>query len=537
MAVWEDAPVSGPAWEDAPRGKTGEKAPELGIGERVQEGVKAVGQGLAKGVLEPAKLARTIESHIPERLSGVYPLNLLKAGVAAENYLGEQFPALKEGVSKAEKFANEPSKTPEAGYIKSVAEQVPGAIASPGAALYRGASAVGSGLGAEAAGDLTGNDPYGRVIGALLGGIGGSSLAGRLAPSLRQSVKLTPAQESDIRLMDQGYKLIPSQANPSTVNRLLEGLGGKYRTAQEMSVANQEITDNLARQAAGIPPDFPITKETLQTVRDKAGQSYQAIKDIQEPMRADGRFVQDVAALGDRARAINAEFPGTIDTKDIDAIQSALSRNEYSFSGVMDYIKRLREEASTLNQDYGNVRAKDSAALKKSTASLLEDFIDRNLADLQMPDLLKDFREARTLIAKTHDIEDALTPNWNVSEKGMFRTSQKKPLTGELETIAEMGGRYPKAVQEISEFGGTPTVNPLELAIAGAGAKPQNALELPIVGQLVRSLQRSTPYQKSMVRPRSSEIVPDEGLLVRSGLNPEIMNLLNSTPTENRSNR
>ena len=522
---WDAPHPAEVVWDNEPK----PEAPALAGADRATEDLTNVGSGLTSGVAAIPRAERSLEDKLIEKGSGMMPQTYLAHSL--EDLARDHIPGVKALEDKITGFADRPSKTPEGRYIKSVSEQIPTSLVAPGALPYKLAGALGSGVVGQGAADLTNNNPTARALGTLAGGVGSSFAAGKLVPGLSTARTLTEAEKSDQNLIDSGYKLLPSQARPTQLNKLLEGIGGKYRTGQEMSVPNQENTDKLIREELHLAPDTPLTKQTLENIRAQAGDAYEDIKKIPQPFRTDTQFRQEVKAFGDDAAAINKEF-GTakkpaIDDSLIKEIQEQLNKPEFSPRALMDRVKGLRAEASTLSQKYGDVEAQAERALKIDAANALEGLIERNLQALQYPgDLLTKFRAARQLIAKTHDIEETLSPNFNAEEKKMFQIGQKKNLTGNLATVAEMGGRYPKATQDVSSFGGTPSVNAVDMSGMLASRKPE-AAGLPLVSGLVRALQRSGPYQRQFVRPTGTETIPDAGLLPRSLANPSLLNLLN----------
>ena len=84
-------------------------------------------------------------------------------------------------------------------------------------------------------------------------------------------------------------------------------------------------------------------------------------------------------------------------------------------------------------------------------AEALEDLMERELIRKGDMTILKEFRDARRLIAKSHSVENAINPSTgNVNAANLSSELQRrKPLTGDLATIARFGRAFPSAAQEL----------------------------------------------------------------------------------------
>lgn len=120
------------------------------------------------------------------------------------------------------------------------------------------------------------------------------------------------------------------------------------------------------------------------------------------------------------------------------------------------------------------------------------------------PDAVKQFREARQLIAKTYSVESALnSQTGNVSAQKLAAQLQKgKQLSGELLTIAKAGDAFKPAMQALKES--PKDLSPLDfatagIAAAGSGGNPLAALGL-VARPALRSMLLSDPAQALAMR-------------------------------------
>lgn len=356
----------------------------------------------------------------------------------------------------------------------NMAMLAPLGAAVPAFNTIKGATALGAGLGALSP-TIDENVLQGKAINTALGGAGGAAgqVAGQYVgkklgeKAARLAVK--KAQDEPINAtireaVDAGYVIPPGQVNPSFKNRVLESVGGKIATQQMAANKNQTVTDALARKAAGLADDAPITPQTLQAARDIIKKPY-----------------QEIAGLG-----LQKELD------DLDEVRAGARAawNEY----------KTQKTRSALN---------DYKALS-SQAKQLEQGIDSALVKAKRPDLMKQFRDARAALAKNHDVEEALIEGGGtIDARSIARLAQKgAPLTGDLRTIGNFANNFPKITQP-DKMVGTPDAHNMKylasLLLGGGGGAAMGpggiaAGALPFVtGPAARSAMFSKGAQQSLI--------------------------------------
>lgn len=384
--------------------------------------------------------------------------------------------------------------------VGSAAAAAP-ALLIPGANTYLGASLIGGGTGAV----LTEGDLQERGQGAVFGAIGGAAgkgvgdvlgsgvrklsdiAAGRRAAAQAANAGRDAAVQS---AREAGYVLPPNEANPNALNALLEGFSGKIKTAQAASSKNQATTNTLTRKALGLTDDAPLTVETLKGVRDQAGRAYDAVASSGQ-VNPGPKYSQALDAIVADAKQAAKDFPSDKASpliKEIDALRSG----SFDAASAVAKIKTLREDASAAYAQGNRALGKGL----KDGAKALEDAIEEHLQSAG-PDLLKQFREARQLIAKTYSVESSLNKSTgDVSAQALAGMLKKgKPLSGELRQVAEVGAAFPKATQSLPQSTGA--VSPLDVAFGVGTGNPLWILARPST----RAAILSQPYQSAMVRP------------------------------------
>ena len=394
-------------------------------------------------------------------------------------------------------------------FIGNAAVALPAAFI-PGANTVAGASLIGAGLGLAQPSTST-QETLTNVAFGGAGGAAGQAVANRVPGMLRQwqtnaaddaarqaaqaSQKFAAAKAGN----QAGYVIPPADLNPGMISEAASGLSGKIKTAQVASQRNQGITDSLARRALGLTDDAQLDDAVLADIRSKAGQAYQAVSKagVVKP----GQSYAD--ALDEAVKPFVSQsnsFPGRGVPKVVQEIQS-LKTNAFDAGDAIETIKVLRNEADTAYRAGDNLAGK---AYKKA-ATALEQAIDDHLVKSGAPtDMLKNYREARQLIAKTYTVKNALNPQTGSVDAGRLAKDLQrgKPLIGELRQIAEFSQAFPKATQALKEapkatspldwavgaMSGTATGNPLMLA--GIAARPA-----------VRSVLLSQPVQRAALNP------------------------------------
>lgn len=380
----------------------------------------------------------------------------------------------------------------------------------PGAATVPGAAIIGGAYGLSQPSTSTRETLTNTVIGGAAGAAG-QAVANKVPGMLRnwqtsqadEAARLTAQNSQRFSAAQagakQGYVIPPADLNPGMVSEALSGLSGKIKTAQVASARNQNVTNKLARQALGLPDDVPLNLDTLNTVRQQAGQAYEAVKAV-GTVPTSQTYLQ---ALDDAVKPFTSQsnsFPGRKVPAVVNDIQ-ALKTGAFDAGDAIETIKVLRNDADAAYRGGDKLAGQ---AYKKAVDALEKAIDDHLVASGAPADLLKQYRGARQTIAKTYTVQGALNPETGaVDALKLARDLTKgKPLSGELRDVAQFGQAFPKAAQALKEspkatspldwavgaVSGTATSNPLMLA--GVAARPA-----------VRSLLLSQPVQRAALNP------------------------------------
>jgi hypothetical protein len=271
-----------------------------------------------------------------------------------------------------------------------------------------------------------------------------------------------------------GLNVPPSAVGSGHVERGIESLGGKADIGREMSSRNREAIQVVARKEAGIPPNQPITEDTLAEARNKIAEPYRRISSL-SPQAAK----------------------------------------------ALEQLKSTRQEAKVFWRHYDmQANPKSLAEAKKldAKAEQLEEKISKIAGELS-PDLLPALRQARMQLAKNFDIEKALNVGTGeIDARKIGRLIDKrgvKGVTGDLGTIGKFAQAFPDFVQPKDVARDVSMVRPyLALgALGGGGALSEHytgtpygmALgALPFISPAARALALSKLMQSGALQPGAS---------------------------------
>jgi hypothetical protein len=333
----------------------------------------------------------------------------------------------------------------------------------------------------------------------------------------------TGSRPSALAARQAGYVLPPASINdkPGFLSSIMAGWSGKIKTQQAASVKNQEVTNNLAATALGLPPGTTLGKAVFEQVRQQAGQAYQAVANAVPTIKPDADFMNMVSNLGGKGGSAAQAFPTIVGNKEIQAITDELrGMGEHPTSDWMAAVQALRFHA---NANLRNTIDPTKHALgfaQRDAANAVDDMLERQISAAGQPDVVNAYKAARVLIAKSYDVEGATSQTGDVNAIGLAKLQTKgRPLNGELKTIADAASAFPKSMQAPASFGDNEMFSGHDALGAGLAAVSGHAGLIPgILGRpMVRGSILSNPAQNMMAKgppslPPPLQIFPTSGL-------------------------
>jgi hypothetical protein len=298
-----------------------------------------------------------------------------------------------------------------------------------------------------------------------------------------------------------GYVVPPATTNPTIKNKVFESIGGKIATAQDAAAKNQEVTNTLSKRALGLSEDAPLTAESLGVLRKEAGEAYKTLRSVGAVELDDAsiKAMDTVAAKFAGSKLKDAMGSGS----DIPKIVQALKEEKLTGDAAVDAIDRLRELAG---KAYASGDKGQGAAYRKLSETI-ENLMEKNLSG----EALKNFKDARQLIAKTYSVEGAYNPSAGnvVGTKLAAQLSKGKPLSGDLLTAAKFGQAFPKAAREVADSGSVRNTDVIMGAGTAAISKEPSWLLYPFLRQGMRNYLLSQRGQAGAM-PQASKDLPPE---------------------------
>lgn len=357
---------------------------------------------------------------------------------------------------------------------------VPGANSVPGAALVSGLTGalqpVAQGESRDA--NILTSAALGGAAQAGIGKLAGwagkrlaTAEAEGAAEAARNAVKDATLQGS----REAGYVVPPSLSNGSLPARMMEGLSGKIKTQQAAAIKNQNVTETLARKAMGMADDAPITAEAMQGIRNVAYQKgYEPVAKV-GAFETDRTYFKALDSIAADYKGAERSFGKAVPNEIGDMVESLKA----PVMDAGDAIKMTR----ILREDANKAYAAGDKALGKATrkaSDAIEDQIERALgaAGKDGEAMLKEFRDARVLMAKAHSVESAIRKGGAVDARVFGKMLQKgKPLSDELKTIGLFANNFPE-ISGIPKAGWSNPVTALDAfgaaGMAGMGAGPMS---------------------------------------------------------------
>lgn len=307
----------------------------------------------------------------------------------------------------------------------------------------------------------TGESRLHNVEVGALSGLAGKTLgaAGTLLKPATNAVDAAAASQAGRQLTARvlqdgqniGLEAPPALANPTLTNTLASALAGKGKIAQTLSAANQDTATSIAKRVVGLTDADTLSPQALQEIRTNvAGKAYQDLRAAGN-VAADDTHMAQTQAVINKYSGVERDFPGTPPSPLI-AEAKSLQQPSFDASSAVTKIQQLRDSASSAARSGDN----GLAAGYKQLANTLEGTLQRGLSgNPQTAGLVPAYQQARTLMAQTRSIEDALNADGTVSGKALAgQLKAGEPLSGDLKTVAEFASHFGKAFQPAGNLTG-----------------------------------------------------------------------------------
>lgn len=434
MSDWEDPPsASGGGWEDpappkaAPAPKLGDLVPAVALNEgaaSIASGMVAAPiaglSGIAAAFAKALKITDTEAADVVRKVQDALTYQpASEAGKKVASVVSYPFEKLAEvGDAAGEKVADATGSPALGAATTTAIQSAPMAIT-----------------------------PAARRGGAKVAAMEDAAAAERAKVAALER----PVRENIEEFRQLGFVITPNEAKAGPIARSAEGFSGSAKLQKGASVENGAVVNDLIRKDVRLADNEPLTMENLATRREAAGAPYDALREL-EPLKVDKAYKD--SGLGPQKTSTWEHNPA-MDPK-----------NSYTISAAdaVESIKQLRSEASGYYSAWKRDQKPETlkmAEARSQAAAEVEALIERNLTERGQPELLAEFRDARTQFAKIHQAELALnetTGNIDARVYGqMLRRDKnaeaKGTLTGGALAVAKFARQFEKLVQPIEKVG------------------------------------------------------------------------------------
>ena len=326
------------------------------------------------------------------------------------------------------------------------------------------------------------------------------------AKAAAENLERIPENTRIERLKSMGYAQAPTKGGGGIAGRKAEAVSGQLETEYALSRKNAKVSNRKAAEEIGITGGKPLTEEAIEAQKQKAGAVYNQVRDVSKQtgrVPFDDAFKADMEKVRERTSSEAVDFPEDVN----DAVEKEIKKfsvGDADSASMLSKVKKLRERASANMR--GDAEKFELGIAQKKIATALEDQLDRHL-ETTHPELIKQFRDARQQFAKLYNVEDALTPNGNISPVVLARQLKRGvPLSGGLKDIAEAYLMDKRAHRTVDDLGGKGEFSRLDVLVGGAEmlAHPEKA-GIILAGLYARPLARSAitskAYQSRAIGP------------------------------------
>ncbi len=346
------------------------------------------------------------------------------------------------------------------------------------------------------------------LVGVKKGGTMAAKLPERQAALDLERTRNAPLDEIRDRSQSAGLTTPPEGTS------WLAGIPGMAKLGRVISAKNQPEFNRLIAEQFKLPEGTAVTSDALKSVRAQAGRVYQEVVDsgfggkvtetpppvtktspivdargkpiemqIQPPPveRTKGlpstpefkaKLTRDLVDMEKRI----AEQPETFRAMKPSArlLREYLDKAEFDPRTAMDSIRQLRADATT-NFRSTNPADRASGFTRMEVANALEDLFEANLA-AKNPALMDKFKDARKRIAQSYDVEKVIDSAGNVDGEKLAALSKRRPLSENLEIVAQYAEQFPKGAKKVTE--GVQGMNPFDWMFLVAAGPVKGGIEL-----------------------------------------------------------
>lgn len=252
-----------------------------------------------------------------------------------------------------------------------------------------------------------------------------------------------------------GYKVTPSAAGSGKLSRIAEGIGGQAKTAEQARIANQTVTNNLAKKYIGLDAEREFTADAINELKDLHNQAY-----------------VDISALPEITKEVKTPIKNDLMNRFETTTETVIPSGAKLLEDLKD--TRFQAKASWRNYTYGENAGNPEMFKRAKMLDLHADRLEKQIDELakahNKPELVSNLQDARTNLAKIYTVEKAFNDETGNVNAAVFRNvlNKKKLLTDEALHIAKFSKAFPDLARVPKNMATTP-ISPIDIAASAMG--------------------------------------------------------------------
>jgi len=234
----------------------------------------------------------------------------------------------------------------------------------------------------------------------------------------------------------------PASTNPSYVNKLQRRVAGEEGINLALEKANEGVWEKALKKDIGIAENAPLDMDTLKAVRQVAARPNEEIGKL-GVFAPDADTVKTIEGFRDTSSIVDPASADRVNTL-VNRIKNGIAEGRPA-NQLLNDIRQLRDNAK------GYFKSADPADVMQAKANIgianaLEGMIEKNLEKLGKGDLLQQFRDGRTRMAKSYTLEAATDFNTGkVNPLAIAKmTREDNALTGAFLDVGKVAGNFPE---------------------------------------------------------------------------------------------
>lgn len=244
---------------------------------------------------------------------------------------------------------------------------------------------------------------------------------------------------------------VEAQAQLASPEGVMPSVPGTRRAAfagpelpVKQTIENAKKIDAYAAQEIGLPPGTPLDDASLAMAKGPQNAVYNELEQRVPLMEKDMQLALAVDDLGAAQR--NNQLLDT--SPEVERLRSRLMDADpmVPTGDVLAAIRTFRSRARTLFRSVDDPGKLEMAHAYRAAASALEDNLLRAAQQSGDAGLVARMQEARTTLAKIHNVEDA-SYGGHLDPQILAKIAEKSPLTGYLADIASAAVHFPGTVR------------------------------------------------------------------------------------------